>query len=89
MFEPQETTQILGLLFTAGLFFTAGYIGAFWDFKKAQRKKARERKLEIAMKQYSEDIDEAIALGERRAFDLLAEARKNSRSDNEWSMMEV
>lgn len=53
-----------------------------WDFKRAQRKKARERKLEIAMEQYNNDIDEAMALGEQRVFDQLAEARKHSHSDN-------
>ena len=49
--------DIIAGLTIAGTFFTAGYIGALWDFKKAQRKKTRERKLETAMEQYSEDID--------------------------------
>lgn len=77
--------ELLGTMVVAGLFFTAGFAGAVWDFKRAQRKKAREKKLEIAMKQYNEDIDEAIALGERRVLDDLAEARKHSHSDNDWS----
>lgn len=89
MLEPTLTSQLLGTMVVAGLFFTAGFAGAVWDFKRAQRKKAREKKLEIAMKQYNEDIDEAIALGERRVFDHLAEARKHSCSDNDWSTMEV
>ncbi|MEZ7645327.1 hypothetical protein O3632_03965 [Streptococcus parasanguinis] len=81
--------DIIAGLTIAGTFFTAGYIGAVWDFKKAQRKKACERKLEMAMEQYGEDIDEAIALGEQRVFDHLAEARKRSYSDNDWGMQEV
>lgn len=81
--------DIIAGLTIAGTFFTAGYIGAVWDFKKAQRKKARERKLEMAMEQYCEDIDEAIALGEQRVFDHLAEARKRSYSDNDWSAVDV
>lgn len=81
--------DIIAGLTIAGTFFTAGYIRAVWDFKKTQRKKARERKLEMAMEQYGEDIDEAIALGEQRVFDHLAEARKRSRSDNDWGMQEV
>lgn len=76
---------LLGTMAVAGLFFTAGFAGAVWDFKRTQRKKARERKLEIAMEQYNNDIDEAIALGEQRVFDHLAEARKHSVSDNDWS----
>lgn len=81
--------DILGCMTIAGTFFAAGYIGAVWDFKKAQRKKAREKKLEIVMEQYSEDVDKAIALGEQRAFDHLAEARKRSYSDNDWSAVDV
>ena len=82
-------SEILGCMTIAGTFFAAGFAGAVLDFKRAQRKKARERKLETAMEQYSEDIDEAIALGEQRVFDHLAEARKYSYSDNDWSMQEV
>ena len=74
--------ELLGTMVVAGLFFTAGFAGAVWDFKRAQRKKARERKLEIAMEQYNEDINEAMAIGEQRVFDKLAEARKHSHSDN-------
>ena len=81
--------EILGCMTIAGTFFAAGFAGAVWDFKRAQRKKARERKLEIAMEQYNNDIDEAMALGEQRVFDHLAEARKRSYSDNDWSMADV
>ena len=81
--------EILGCMTIAGTFFAAGFAGAVWDFKRAQRKKARERKLEVAMEQYNNDIDEAIALGEQRVFDQLAEARKRSYSDNDWSMADV
>lgn len=81
--------EILGCMTIAGTFFAAGFAGAVWDFKRAQRKKARERKLEVAMEQYNNDIDEAIALGEQRVFDQLAEARKHSYSDNDWSMADV
>lgn len=77
--------ELLGTMAVAGLFFVAGFAGAVWDFKRAQRKKARERKLEIAMEQYNNDIDEAMALGEQRVFVHLAEARKHSHSDNDWS----
>ena len=82
-------SEILGCMTIAGTFFAAGFAGAVWDFKRAQRKKARERKLEVAMEQYNNDIDEAIALGEQRVFDQLAEARKHSYSDNDWSMADV
>lgn len=78
--------EILGCMAIAGTFFTLGFAGAVWDFKQAQRKKARERKLDLAMEQYNADIDEAMAIGEQCMFDRLAEARKHSHSDNDWSM---
>lgn len=78
--------EILGCMTIAGTFFALGFVGAVWDFKRSQRKKARERKLDIAMEQYNADIDEAMAIGEQSVFDRLAEARKYSRSDNDWSM---
>lgn len=78
--------EILGYMTIAGTFFALGFVGAVWDFKQTQREKARERKLDIAMEQYNEDIDEAMAIGEQCAFDRLAEARKYSHSDNDWSM---
>lgn len=81
--------DILGCLTIAGTFFTAGFIGAVWDFKRAQRKKARLAKQEELMEQYNEDINEAIALGEKRVFDHLAEARKHSYSDNNWNTLDV
>lgn len=89
MLEPTLTSQLLGTGLIAIIFFAAGFAGAVWDFKCAQRKKARERKLEIAMEQYNEDINEAMAIGEQRVFDQLAEARKHSHSDNDWNTMEV
>jgi hypothetical protein len=82
-------SEILGCMTIAGTFFVAGFAGAVLDFKRAQRKKARERKLEIAMEQYNNDIDEAMALGEQRVFDHLAEARKHSYSDNDWGTADV
>ena len=81
--------DIIAGLTIAGTFFTAGFAGAVWDFKRAQRKKARLAKQEALMEQYHEDIDEAIALGEQRVFDHLAEARKHSYSDNDWSTADV
>ena len=35
--------EILGCMTIAGTFFALGFAGAVWDFKRAQRKKARER----------------------------------------------
>ena len=76
--------DILAGLTIAGTFFTAGYIGAVWDFKKAQRKKAREAKQDAIMQQYEEDLQEKFNEGYQAFQADLAYARKHSYSDNSW-----
>lgn len=81
--------EILGCMTIAGTFFVAGFAGAVWDFKRAQRKKARLAKQEAIMQQYEEDLQEKFNEGYRASFIDLAEARKHSYSDNDWGMQEV
>ena len=81
--------ELLGTMVVAGLFFTAGFAGAVWDFKRAQRKKARQAKQDAIMQQYEEDLQEKFNEGYRASFIDLAEARKHSCSDNDWSMADV
>lgn len=81
--------EILGCMTIAGTFFTAGFIGAVWDFKRAQRKKARLAKQEAIMQQYEEDLQEKFNEGYRASFIDLAEARKHSYSDNDWGTADV
>lgn len=81
--------ELLGTMAVAGLFFVAGFTGGVWDFKRAQRKKARQAKQDAIMKQYEEDLQEKFNEGYRASFIDLAEARKHSYSDNDWSMAEA
>lgn len=81
--------EILGCMTIAGTFFAAGFAGAVWDFKRAQRKKARQAKQDAIMKQYEEDLQEKFNEGYRASYIDLAEARKHSYSDNDWGMQEV
>lgn len=76
--------DILAGLTIAGTFFTAGYIGAVWDFKKAQRKKVREAKQDAIMQQYEEDLQDKFNEGYQAFQTDLAYARKHSYSDNSW-----
>ena len=76
--------DILACMTIAGTFFTAGYIGAVWDFKKAQRKKAREAKQDAIMQQYEEDLQDKFNEGYQAFQTDLAYARKHSYSDNSW-----
>lgn len=81
--------EILGCMTIAGTFFAAGFAGAVCDFKRAQRKKARQAKQDAIMQQYEEDLQEKFNEGYRASFIDLAEARKHSYSDNDWGMQEV
>jgi len=81
--------DILACMTIAGTFFAAGFAGAVLDFKRAQRKKARKAKQDAIMQQYEEDLQEKYNEGYRALFIDLAEARKHSHSDNDWSMQEV
>lgn len=81
--------DILAGLTIAGTFFAAGFAGAVWDFKRAQRKKARLAKQEAIMQQYEEDLQEKFDEGYKAFQNDLAYARKHSYSDNDWSMADV
>ena len=81
--------ELLGTMAVAGLFFTAGFIGAVLDFKKAQRKKLIEQKIKAVNDALDAGVDEVKKEGVNEYLASLAEARKHSHSDNDWSMMEV
>lgn len=81
--------DILAGITIAGTFFTAGFIGAVWDFKRAQRKKAREQKIKLAYEALDAGVEEVMQEGVNNYLSSLAEARKHSYSDNDWSMADV
>ena len=81
--------ELLGTMAVAGLFFTAGFIGAVLDFKKAQRKKLIEQKIKAVNDALDAGVDEVKQEGGNEYLASLAEARKHSYSDNDWSTMEV
>lgn len=81
--------DILACMTIAGTFFVAGFAGAVWDFKRAQRKKARQAKQDAIMQQYEEDLQEEFNEGYQAFQTDLAYARKHSHSDNDWSMADV
>lgn len=81
--------DIIAGLTIAGTFFTAGFAGAVWDFKRAQRKKAREQKIKLAYEALDAGVEEVMQEGVNNYLSSLAEARKHSYSDNDWSMAEA
>lgn len=81
--------DIIAGITIAGTFFTAGFIGAVWDFKRAQRKKAREQKIKLAYEALDAGVEEVMQEGVNNYLSSLAEARKHSYSDNDWSAADV
>lgn len=81
--------DILACMTIAGTFFAAGFAGAVWDFKRAQRKKAREQKIKLAYEALDAGVEEVMQEGVNNYLSSLAEARKHSYSDNDWSMADV
>lgn len=81
--------EILGCMTIAGTFFAAGFAGAVWDFKRAQRKKAREQRIKFAYEALDAGVKEVKNEGVNEYLALLAEARKHSYSDNDWSTSDV
>nr|DAI18866.1 MAG TPA: ATPase [Caudoviricetes sp.] len=81
--------ELLGTMVVAGLFFAAGFAGAVWDFKRAQRKKAREQKIKLAYEALDAGVEEVMQEGVNNYLSSLAEARKHSHSDNDWSALDV
>lgn len=81
--------EILGCMTIAGTFFAAGFAGAVWGFKRAQRKKAREQKIKLAYEALDAGVEEVMQEGVNNYLSSLAEARKQSYSDNDWSMADV
>lgn len=77
--------DILACMTIAGTFFAAGFAGAVWDFKRAQRKKAKEQKIKIAYEALDAGVEEVKSEGVNEYLASLAEARKHSHSDNDWS----
>ena len=81
--------DIIAGITIAGTFFTAGFIGAVWDFKRAQRKKAKEQKIKLAYDALDAGVEEVKSEGVNEYLTSLAEARKHSYSDNDWNMADV
>lgn len=81
--------DIIACITIAGTFFTAGFIGAVWDFKRAQRKKITAQKIKKLTDALDEGVEEVKTEGVNEYLAFLAEARKHSYSDNDWGITEA
>lgn len=89
MLEPSLTSQVAGVLLVAGFSFTAGFITAVRDYRKAERKKKQENKVAELQTLWEDEIkahDQKVIEEYNAQMALL---RKVSISDNDWGMAEV
>lgn len=89
MLEPSLTSQVAGVLLVAGFSFTAGFITAVRDYRKAERKKKQAKKVAELQTLWEDEIkahDQKVIEEYNSQMALL---RKASISDNDWGMAEV
>ena len=89
MLEPSLTSQVAGVLLVAGFSFTAGFITAVRNYRKAERKKKKENKVAELQALWEDEIkahDQRVIEEYNSQMALL---RKASISDNDWGMAEV
>jgi len=89
MLEPSLTSQVAGVLLVAGFSFTAGFITAVRDYRKAERKKKQAKKVAELQALWEDEIkvhDQKVIEEYNNRMALL---RKASISDNDWGMAEV
>jgi hypothetical protein len=89
MLEPSLTSQVAGVLLVAGFSFTAGFITAVRDYRKAERKKKQVKKVAELQALWEDEIkvhDQKVIEEYNAQMALL---RKASISDNDWGMAEV
>ena len=89
MLEPSLTSQVAGVLLVSGFSFTAGFITAVRDYRKAERKKNQAKKVAELQALWEDEIkahDQRVIEEYNNQMALL---RKASISDNDWGMAEV
>lgn len=89
MLEPSLTSQVAGVLLVAGISFTAGFISAVIDYRKAERRKKQANKVAELQALWEDEIkvhDQKVIEEYNAQMALL---RKASVSDNDWEMAEV
>ena len=85
MFEPTLTSQLLGAGSIAISFFVAGFITCLIDVKRQEKKKRQQAKIQEILdlqEEYTREVKASV-------WDDLANARKQSVSDNDWSVSNV
>lgn len=85
MLEPSLTSQLLGVGAIAIGCFVAGFVTCLIDVKKEEKKKRQQAKIQELLdlqEEYTREIKASV-------WEDLKQQRKNSISDNDWSVSNV
>lgn len=85
MLEPSLTSQLLGAGVIAVSFFVAGFVTCLIDVKREEKKKRQQAKIQELLdlqEEYNREVRASV-------WEDLANARKQSISDNNWSASHV
>lgn len=85
MLEPSLTSQLLGAGTIAVSFFVAGFITCLIDVRRQEKKKRQQAKIQELLdlqEEYNREVKASV-------WEDLANARKQSVSDNDWSASNV
>lgn len=85
MLEPSLTSQLLGAGTIAVSFFVAGFITCLIDVRRQEKKRRQQAKIQEILdlqEEYTREVKASV-------WDDLASARKQSISDNDWSVSNV
>lgn len=85
MLEPSLTSQLLGAGLIAVSFFVAGFITCLIDVKREEKKKRQQAKIQELLdlqEEYNREVRASV-------WEDLANARKQSISDNNWSASHI
>lgn len=85
MLEPSLTSQLLGVGMIAIIFFVAGFTTCLIDVRREEKKKRQQAKIQELLdlqEEYNREVKASV-------WEDLANARKQSISDNDWSVSHV
>ena len=89
MLEPSQTSQLLGTVMAGTLFFSAGFLASVIDHRIAKKRKKKAQKIAELQAFWDQEIAEHDRKVIEEYNNQMAILRKQSISDNDWSLDNV
>ena len=89
MLEPSQTSQLLGTVMAGTLFFFAGFLASVIDHRIAKKRKKKAQKIAELQAFWDQEIAEHDRKVIEKHNNQMAILRKQSISDNDWSLDNV